>query len=400
LPNPDPPYFLPVFFLLAVSAFFLFYFRKKLRKDTSLAVKTAKEGSRQALESQAQFLDEEKRRLSAILESMTEAVIVVDTDQIIRLANSALSRSFELNREAVLGLHFWEVFRDSELNQMIEQCLAAQSALKKEHTLPLSSRVFEIQISPVFSSKEFIGIVAVFHDVTQIKTLENMRSEFVANVSHELKTPLTSIMGFVETLKEGAGEDPKDRARFLDIIDEQSKRLYELIEGLLTLSQIESAGYKEIRKEPVDLKALCENLFAGFETLIKKNKIRVSLQFERDPFTVPADKKALTQAFANLIDNAIKYNKPGGEIDLTAVYEPDFAVILLRDSGIGIPEGDLKRIFERFYRVDKSRSRDSGGTGLGLSIVKHIIENHGGGIEASSPQGQGALFTIRLPRNF
>ena len=357
----------------------------------------AKDNAEQELKSQAQHAEEEKRRLSAILESMTEAVIVVDTGQGIRLANSAFSHSFELNKEAVLGLRYWEVFRDSELNQMIERCLAGQTALKKEHTLLLSNRVFEIQISPVFSSKEFLGVVAVFHDVTQLKALENMRSEFVANVSHELKTPLTSIMGSVETLKEGAAENPKDRARFLEIIEERSKKLYDLIEELLALSKIES-GREAIHKAPLDANALFGKIFEGFETLLKKGGIKASFQFKPVPFWIHADQKTILQAFTNLIDNAIKYNKPGGEILVEAFYEPSWAVIRIKDTGIGIPEPDLKRVFERFYRVDKSRSRDSGGTGLGLSIAKHIVERHGGTVEAEGRESQGSVFTLRLPR--
>lgn len=329
---------------------------------------------------------------------MTEAVIVIDSGQRILLANPALSRSFELNPEDISGRYYWEVFRDSELNQMIERCLAEQAAFRKEHTILLSDRVFEIQISPVFSSHEFIGAVAVFHDVTAIKESEKMRTEFVANVSHELKTPLTSIMGFVETLKEGAADDPRDRARFLEIIAEHSRKLYEMIESLLLLSKIES-GREPLTKESLDLGALLREILEGFEARIKKNKIKVRYEPATDPFLVQGDRKTLLQAFSNLLDNAVKYNKPEGEIMIRAFQEPSWAVVRIQDSGVGIPEADLKRIFERFYRVDKSRSRGSGGTGLGLSIAKHVIERHGGTIESESPEQKGSIFTVKLPNS-
>ncbi len=396
--NPDPlPAILAVFFLAATIAALFYFFGQKLRGAARQAARAAHDSAQRKLESQAQIVEEEKRRLSAILESMAEAVIVVDAGHKIKLANSALSRSFELKRGNVLGRHYWEVFRDSELNQMIESCLDQRAAVKKEHKVSLSDRVFEIQISPVISNEEFLGVVAVFHDVTQLKALENMRSEFVANVSHELKTPLTSIMGFVETLKAGASEDPQDRARFLEIIEGHSRRLYELIESLLLLSKIES-GREEIQKEPVDLGALFEEITRGFQASIQKNMIQVELQLEPELFWVQADRKIVQQAFTNLIDNAIKYNKPGGRILVRTHYEPFAAVVEIQDTGIGIPQGDLGRVFERFYRVDKSRSRDSGGTGLGLSIVKHAIERHGGTVEATSPKAGGAVFTVRLPR--
>lgn len=328
---------------------------------------------------------------------MVEAVIVVDPRQKILLANSALSECFDLKKQTVAGRYTWEVFRDSELNQMIEVCLARRTALKKEHTISLSHRVFEIQISPVFLSKEFLGVVAVFHDVTAVKELEKIRTEFVANVSHELKTPLTSIMGFVETLKEGAAEDPKNRERFLNIIAEHSQKLYELIEGLLLLSKIES-GREELKMEALDIKPLFESIFEGVETAILKAKLKTRFELSVEPFRIWADPKIITQAFTNLVDNAIKYNKTGGEIVIEAFEEGSVSVIRVRDTGIGIPAQDLKRIFERFYRVEKSRSRESGGAGLGLSIVKHAVERHGGTIEAESAVEQGSTFTVKLPK--
>jgi len=241
-------------------------------------------------------------------------------------------------------------------------------------------------------------VVAVFHDVTKMKELERTRSEFVANVSHELKTPLTSILGFVETLKEGAIEDREHRLKFLQIIEEHSKKLNSLIEDLLQISKLESAR-EELKKEAVDFEKMLAEILKIFEKPMETKKIKVCLEIYPKPFTILAESKLIEQAFSNLIDNAVKYNHPGGDIIIKAFYEDGFTVIQVTDTGVGIPEADRERIFERFYRVDRSRARDSGGTGLGLSIVKHTIERHGGRITVRSEDQKGVTFVISLPRH-
>ncbi len=340
---------------------------------------------------------EEKNRILSILESMAEGVAVIGPDEKLLVVNSVLGGVLGLKKEELTSRYFWEIFRDSEINQMIEKSLRERVMLKMEHSILLSEKVFDIQTSPVFGNKEFLGVIAVFHDVTKLKELENVRSEFVANVSHELKTPLTSIMGFVETLKEGALEDPENRLKFLQIIEEHSKKLHHLIEELLLLSKVES-GKQALKKEAVDLAEMFHGVLESFGPSLKAKKIRTDCDCTPKFFVINADAKYLEQAFSNIVDNAIKYNNPDGRIFVRGSYEGDTAKIEISDTGIGIPEADISRIFERFYRVDKSRSRESGGTGLGLSIVKHIIERHNGTIHVQSQLQKGTTFIVILPR--
>ena len=339
---------------------------------------------------------EEKNRIIAILESMAESVAVIDTDQKMLIVNSVLARVLGFPKGQLEGRHFWEAFRDPEINQMLKNCLEDRRSAKIEHTLLLSKSVFEIQVSPVFAGSQFLGAVAVFHDVTRLKELERLRAEFVANVSHELKTPLTSIMGFVETLKEGAIEDPANRLQFLQIVDDHSRKLYGLIDDLLLLSKLES-DREAIHKETVDFEKMLERTLRLFDRALQAKQIKVHEEMERRPFFILADPKSIEEALSNLVDNAIKYNHPGGTLRIHASSSPQAVKIAVSDTGIGIPDEDLPRIFERFYRADKSRSRDSGGSGLGLSIVKHIVEKHGGRVEAQSQFHQGSTFTITLP---
>ena len=349
------------------------------------------------LEKRAQTATEEKKRLFAILESMTEGVLVVDTEARVLLANSALEKSFSLRNDLIENRYFWEIFRDTEINQMIEKGLRDGVVSKKEHTTSLSSSVFEIQVSPVYSSGEFIGVVAVFRDVTVLKEFERLRTEFVANVSHELKTPLTSILGFVETLKEGGIEDPQNRMKFLQIIEDQSKKLRDLIEDLLLISTMESSK-EPLRLEEVNIEKMLHKMEEVFSPLIKEKKIQWQVVTGPQVLRVHAEAASLERALSNLIANALKYNRPGGGVTLQASQNNGKIVLEIRDTGIGIASADLGRVFERFYRVDKSRSREWGGTGLGLSIAKHIVERHGGTIEVQSTLGRGSTFSIILPQ--
>jgi len=378
--------------LTVILGFFAYKNFKGLRRSSSrLSEKLAD------FQSKLRFADEEKERGMAVIESMVEGVVVIDSDQKILLINSVLSQAFDLKRNEMQGRLFWEVFRDPRLNEMIEKSLKSRLPAGLEHSILLSHSVFQIQVSPVFKGEEFLGVTAVFHDVTKLKELERLRSDFVANVSHELKTPLTSIMGSIETLKEGAAENPHDRARFLEIIDEHSKNLYHLIEDLLLLSKVES-GKENLRWEKLDAEKILNRVIATLDLALKKKNIILHVDFSEKPFVIAADAKSIEQVFSNLISNAIKYNEPGGKIAVRGFYEADSVKIEFEDTGIGIPASDIPRIFERFYRVDKSRSRESGGTGLGLAIVKHILEKHSGYIHVKSHPQEGSTFTIILPR--
>ena len=356
------------------------------------------EGIADSFHGQIRAALEEKKRLFAILESMAEGVMAVDPEQRVVLINTMLASLLGVSAPAAAGRYFWEIFRDPEVNEMITRCLSEKITVKKVHAILLSKNVFEIQVSPVTVGEDFLGVTAVFHDVTKLKDLERMRSEFVANVSHELKTPLTSIMGFVETLKEGAIEDAEVRSKFLGVIDDQSKQLNALIEDILTLSKVES-GELVLKKEPVSFEEMLMKVQELFNRPLRKKQIKLDVQVTPKGLRVYADKKLIEEALTNLMDNAVKYNRESGEIFVKAFAENGQVTIELGDTGIGIPEADLGRIFERFYRVDKSRARETGGTGLGLSIVKHIVERHGGRIEAKSQLQKGSVFTVTLPQN-
>jgi two-component system phosphate regulon sensor histidine kinase PhoR len=247
-------------------------------------------------------------------------------------------------------------------------------------------------------------VVLVFHDITDLRRLEKIRKDFVANVSHELRTPLTSIKGYVEALIDGGKDDPGTAAQFLDIILRQSNRLNLILNDLLQLSQIES-GQVLLRKDPVDLRSVLERTVAFIKPLADKKQHTVSVSLPPHIPLVAGDEDRLVQVFINLLENAVKYTPDGGAIavDLlpAANYgKPDIGEAIevrVSDSGIGIPETDRPRVFERFYRVDKARSRELGGTGLGLAIVKHIVEGHGGLVWAEGNDPHGSRFIVKLP---
>lgn len=350
----------------------------------------------ESLDAQIRLASEEKNRILAVLESMAEGVVVLGAKKEILLINSVLAKTLGVSKEGAAGRYFWEIFRDPVINEMFEKALGERVSFRVEHSILLSERVFEVQISPVFAQNEFLGVIAVFHDITRLKELERMRTEFVANVSHELKTPLTSILGFIETLKEGAIEDRENRLHFLDIIEEHSRKLHKLIEDLLLLSREESM-HEAPKAEKVDLVPLVGRLLQRFDRVIREKSIRVKTDIHPMPLYLRAEPLALEQALSNLIDNAVKYSETGGLLEIRAFPEKEAVVIEICDTGIGIPEGELGRIFERFYRVDKSRTRDSGGTGLGLSIVKHIAERHGGRVSAANRDPKGTIFKLYWP---
>ncbi|MBI3315766.1 MAG: PAS domain S-box protein [Candidatus Omnitrophica bacterium] len=371
---------------------FLLY--RKTKKTKGLL--TDREEAKSTIEEQTKAAEDSRNRTLSILESMAEGVMVIDTRQRIVVLNSALARLFGFKKEEAYGRYYWEVFRDRGINEMFEACLQEKTAVKREHGLLLTDLVFEIQVSPVLAQEKFLGAVAVFHDVTPIKKLERMKTEFVANVSHELKTPLTSILGFIETLKEGALEDPKNRMKFLQIIEDHSQKLYRLIEDLLVLSELESQK-SGLKKESVDLEKMLVKMSEIFQRAMQAKEISFSYEVSPRPFLLTVDAKSFDQVFSNLLDNAVKYNEPGGRIHVKATRDPHEAKIEVSDTGIGIPKEDAARIFERFYRAEKSRSRETGGTGLGLSIVKHIVDRHAGRIEVSANMPKGSIFRIILP---
>lgn len=347
--------------------------------------------------------EEERRESEAVLKSLSDVVIATDARGRIALFNAAAERAFAVPEAHALGRPVLAVARLAGLAEGFAEVLAGRPAETRElQTTVPEERVYEAHLSPVRQPNgEVAGAVAVLHDVTEIRRLEHVRSEFVANVSHELRTPLTSLQGFVETLQDGAAEDPATLHRFLEIIAAETGRLSRLVDDLLDLSRLES-GRLEIRRDPVDLSGLVERALAFYAPAAQAKRVTLEGALPPDVPPVPGDEDLLEQVLRNLVDNAVKYTPEGGRVGVSAELAeyPDGrreVVLSVADTGPGIPPEHLPRLFERFYRVDRARSRQLGGTGLGLAIVKHIAERHGGRAWVDSVQGEGATFSVALP---
>ncbi len=346
-----------------------------------------------------QTITEEKNELRAILSSMAEGVIVVDKDQKILLINSSGEEMLDLSTEKVTGKFLWEMVRKEELVSLVKRVLMTGNEEDIEMTFDFPvARVLHAQAATILSEgRNIFGVVMVFHDTTKLKQLEKLRREFVANVSHELKTPLTSIKGFVETLLEDVISDPENSMKFLQIIQQHTERLDNLVDNLLELSSIES-GELPMNFGKIGLKELIAHTVASFaDRLSHKNQV-LNIAVNPEDLEAWVDEEKMQRTLSNLLDNAHKYTPAGGQIEICAKQELDRIKIEVSDNGEGIPSEHLPRIFERFYRVDKARSRQLGGTGLGLAIVKHIVLAHGGEISVESKVGAGTKFTIHLPK--
>jgi two-component system phosphate regulon sensor histidine kinase PhoR len=350
----------------------------------------------QEIEEKVSEIATQKQHLEAIFNSMVEGVIITDNSEKIVSINHAIEELFSIKQDQVQGMFLLESIRNSDISAVIANAIKNGNFISKEITLVMPVlRIIKVNVSPIFEKNKVTGAITVIHDITQMRYLETLRRDFVANVSHELKTPLTSIKGFVETLLEGALEDKENSVNFLKIINTHVDRLNTLINDLLDLSQMES---KEIvlKKEKFNLAQLVNEIISGFRSQaeMKVIEMRFDLPLELD---IVVDKSKIEQVLTNLINNAIKYNKEKGFVRIYAQQLPGKIKVVVEDSGSGIPSKDLPRIFERFYRVDKARSRELGGTGLGLSIVKHIIELHGGSVGVESTEGIGSKFWFILP---
>lgn len=358
----------------------------------------------QDIEDNIREIKTQNQELAAIFDSMIEGIIVIDKKSHIVSVNSATEKIFGIFKKDMEGKIFIEAIRNNDISEIIKGVLREKKPLSKEINLLLPvRRIFQINATPIFDGSTSLtmdstvnGCVVVIHDITEIRRLETVRRDFVANVSHELKTPLTSIKGFIETLLEGAIEDKEHNRGFLKIIQDHAERLNKLVDDLLSLSSLES---KEIALERNDfnLRQQVEKVISGFESQIKRKGIEIKNELPAD-FSVAADKDKIEQVFTNLVDNAIKFNREKGLIRIYSQEINGKTKITIEDSGIGIPEKDIPRIFERFYRVDKARSRELGGTGLGLSIVRHIIESHGGNVGVESVEGLGSKFWFILQK--
>jgi two-component system, OmpR family, phosphate regulon sensor histidine kinase PhoR len=329
---------------------------------------------------------------------MAEGVLVLDRNNRVRLVNQSLEALLGLKAD-VRGQTILEAFRLHELAEMVRRLPQEKAINGFELEMPgLGERWLQINASAVADHEGVPhGSVLVFHDLTRIKQLENTRKEFVANVSHELRTPLSLIKGFVETLLEGAKEDPALVTRFLHTIEKHTDRLTFLIEDLLTISRLES-GQIVMNLQPVEVRAEAQRVIDDLQSRAGEKSVSLQNQVPAG-LLARADADRLEQVLYNLIENAIKYGRTEGQVCIGArPADPHKMEMWVQDDGQGIPADSLDRIFERFYRVDRARSRDTGGTGLGLSIVKHIVQAHGGEVWVKSEFGKGATFFLRLSR--
>ncbi|MFH2012022.1 MAG: phosphate regulon sensor histidine kinase PhoR [Pseudomonadota bacterium] len=352
------------------------------------------------LQNKIEILTKQISEKQAILSGMVEGVIAIDRNRRVMLFNSAAEEMFDMPSSKALGKFHWEVVRQSRLNSLFQEVSETRTSKIEEIVLHYAEeKTLRVQAAAIPNKEgKPWAVVAVFHDITQIRNLENMRKDFVANVSHELRTPLTSIKGFVETLKNGALNDPEKSLRFLEIIEKHTERLNRLITDLLDLSQIE-IGKTEPNLRPVNLVDLMSRVTSNFEEIAKKKGQKIKVNIPPDLPQVLADEERIETVMENLLDNAVRYTPDNGDIEVSALDKDNSVQIEVTDNGIGIPPRDIPRIFERFYRVDKTRSRESGGTGLGLSIVKHIIEAHGSNLRVESEIEKGSRFIFNLPKN-
>lgn len=345
------------------------------------------------------FMNEQKlqrNRLETTLQNIPSATLLVNSYGEVVIANETFLNFFNRGNK-IKKAHYDTVIEHKDLKRMIKEAIATEKSINEtiEHNVNVHKKYFDAAVVPVLSKKRkrIEGIVIVLHDITQLKILEQMRKDFVANVSHELKTPITSIKGFTETLLDGAKEDKDTLEMFLDIILKESNRIQVLVSELLELSKIEQANHFNMVK--VNLPQKVFNSVEVVYPLAEKKNIKFNLELEKNLFVL-AEPSKLKQVMINLLSNAINYSPEDAEVTVKAYLKADECIVEIIDQGIGIAPEETTRIFERFYRVDKARSRDSGGTGLGLAIVKHIIEVFNGEIDVESELGKGSTFRIKL----
>lgn len=343
---------------------------------------------------------ENSGRFEVILTNMESGVILFDCTGCVVLVNPAAEKILGIRKEGVLGKSYVEATRNFPLIQLIDEVINGWRPLKKEISLIYpKEQIVEAHVLPVFDNRKTPrGVVAVLHDISEMKRLERVRTEFVANVSHELKTPVTAVKGFAETLLAGAINDPDAAEEFLKIILEEADRLNRLIYDLLELSRIESRD-AELRFETLNLVAEIVRVANKLKPQFEAKGLSLDIDLPAGHVCADADRDRIEQVLLNLLDNSLKYTNAGGHVKIGLSEQDAEILVWVEDTGIGIPKEDMQRIFERFYRVDKARSRKIGGTGLGLAIVKHIIEAHGGHVWVESELGKGSRFYFSLPKH-
>lgn len=337
----------------------------------------------------------EGARREAILSSMVEGVLAVDQDLRVTFCNHSFARTMGAGTPVSPGIPLLELVRDPTLLQIMTSVLATGQPVERRIMLAAAeARSFEVLAGPL-AGADTPGALAILHDVTELERLERVRRDFVANVSHELRTPLAAIQGYAETLLSGALEDQENNRRFVEIILAQATRLGNIASDLLTLSKLDS-GSAAAQPQPISVGTALESALRTVESGGRLRGVRLVCNQTGD-LKVMGHELLLEQVFVNLLDNAVKFNRASGEVRVDTRAAEGKVWITIADTGIGIPSEDLPRIFERFYRVDKARSRELGGTGLGLAIVKHVVEQMGGTVMVSSRLGEGSRFTLAIP---
>ncbi|MDH7515125.1 MAG: ATP-binding protein [Bacteroidota bacterium] len=408
-----------------LSAFFLYLYMRRLMKPLRAIVSGAEAFARgelshripvesgdefgelaEAMTRMAKELDARIRTIlrqrneqEAVLTSMIEGVIAVDPDERVMNMNTAAARFFGVVEDHVIGRSVQEVVRNTAFQRFVARTLSSGAPVEDVLTIHSDGeRTFQVHGTVMRDAEgNNLGAVLVMNDVTRLHRLETVRRDFVANVSHELKTPVTSIKGYVETLIDGAAEDPEARARFLAVIAKETDRLHWIIEDLLSLSRLEQEqGRESMLFDRERLAGILEAAVCAYQEQAAEKSVTIRWDCD-ETLSLKCSPHLLEQAFRNLIDNAVKYTRAGTTVAVEAVREGSEAVIRVSDEGCGIPAEHLPRVFERFYRVDPSRDRKTGSTGLGLSIVKHIVHIHGGMVTVESTPGVGSVFTVRLP---
>ncbi|UII55148.1 cell wall metabolism sensor histidine kinase WalK [Cytobacillus spongiae] len=341
-------------------------------------------------------------RLRTLIENMGSGLLLIDSRGYINLINRAYKEFFHIDPDAYVNQLYYDVIEHREVTSLVEDIFMTEEKNKKQLRLPIGieRRHFEVYGIPIIGTNdEWKGVLLVFHDITELKKLEQMRKDFVANVSHELKTPVTSIKGFSETLLDGAMNDEKTLVAFLNIILKESDRLQSLIQDLLDLSKIEKQGFA-LSVQPFNIAESLHEVITIIEGKASEKSIDLEFRSSSEQVVVEADVYRVKQIFINLISNAISYTPNGGKVSILVNEQEDQVTVTVSDTGIGIEKKEIPRIFERFYRIDKARSRNSGGTGLGLAIVKHLVEAHHGNISVESEVGKGTSFSIVLYKKF
>lgn len=361
-------------------------------------------------------LDAARTQIESILHTLSEGVLAIGSDGELLFFNTSARQMLGMAPSVKPGHRIEEVVRHPEMLRMIRTAFQSDSPITQDVVLyapierhlriqTIRSQYLKAELvsgsmpppsNPLFAPQP--AVLMTLNDISDLKRLEQIRREFVANVSHELKSPLTVIQAAVETLLAGAAEDRPYREKFLSSIQEETSRLIRLVEDLLALAQVE-AQHTLVAKESVSIPSFLEAEVSRYQPLAKAHKVDLTCTTDlpEADLTILANRNQLAQALGNLLDNAIKYNRPGGTVKVRASKADRMLRLEIEDTGIGIPQEDLPRIFERFYRVDKARSRQTGGTGLGLSIVKHVAEAHGGSVQVESQLGKGSRFTLTIP---